>query len=365
MIESSCEVRRAAESMRKILVSLVLLVLLTGAALADTIYLKNGSVLKGTFIGFENGEFIFEISNGNRVKFRAAEVSRLTIDSDRRDPRDDNYPRRDPGTTPSPTTGSGRWENASPFDVQLRDQWIRSQVQVAAGHRVRVDASGTVFLEGRTQVTPDGLRDRRDPDSPMPNENDGALIAAIGQDQNSPSIFIGRSREFVADRDGILYFTVNHWETANARGAFRVNVSIDRSATGTTTGGARPTQGREKTITVSATQAWTDTGIDLEPNMTLEFVAEGQIQIGNRRSSTPDGDRGANISTSSYPMQNEGVGALIAKIRYRDGRDSNFLFVGSRGGGNTEANESGRLYLGINDDYFRDNSGSYRVTIRW
>ncbi|MDX2029658.1 MAG: hypothetical protein SF339_03245 [Blastocatellia bacterium] len=354
--------------MKKILVSLVLLVLLTGAALADTLYLKNGSVLKGTFIGFENGEFIFEISNGNRVKFRAAEVSRLTIDSDRRDPRDENYPRRDPVGTPPSTGGTtgGRWENATPFDVQLRDQWIRSQVQVAAGQRVRVDASGTVTLEGRSQVTPDGLRDRRDPDAPMPNENDGALIAAIGQDQNSPAIFIGRSREFVADRAGILYFTVNHWETRDARGAFRVNVSVDRSSTGTTTGGAgRPTQGREKTITVLATQAWTDTGIDLEPNMTIEFVAEGTIQIGNRRSSTPNGDRGANISTSSYPMQNEGVGALIAKIRYRDGRDSNFLFVGANGSGNTEPNESGRLYLGINDDYFRDNTGSYRVTIRW
>ena len=352
--------------MKKIIVSLVLLILLTAAALADTLYLKNGSVLKGTFIGFENGEFIFEISNGNRVKFRAAEVARLTIDSDRRDPRDDNYPRRDPNP---PTTGggagSGRWETFPPFDVQLRDQWIRSQIQVTTGQRIRVDASGTVTLEGRTQVTPDGLRDRRDPDAPMPNENDGALIAAIGQDQNSPSILVGRSREFVADRDGILYFTVNHWETRDARGAFRVNVSVDRATTGTTPGGGRPTQGREKTITVSATQPWTDTGIDLTPNMTIEFVAEGSIQIGNRRNSTPDGDRGANVSTSSYPMQNEGVGALIAKIRYRDGRDSNFLFVGSRGGGTTDANEYGRLYLGINDDYFRDNAGSYRVTIRW
>ncbi|MGH9839119.1 MAG: hypothetical protein ACREEM_10075 [Blastocatellia bacterium] len=351
---------------RKTLVTLIFLALTAGAVLADTLYLKNGSVLKGTFVGFENGEFIFEISNGNRVKFRAAEVSRLVLDNDRRDPRDDNYPRRDP--TNPPPSGSGRWETQPAFDVKLADQWVRSQIQVAYGQRVRVEAGGAVTLEGRTQVTPDGLRDRRDPDAPMPNENDGALIAAIGQDASSPVIFIGRSREFVADRDGILYFTVNHWETRDARGAFRVNVSVDRSTSGGDPGdpgGQGPTQGREKTITVSATQPWTDTGIDLEPNMTVEITAEGQITILNRRTTGPDGDRNANVSTSSYPIQTEGIGALIGKIRYRDGRDSNFVFVGSRAAPSTEPNEYGRLFLGINDDYFRDNSGSYRVTIRW
>ncbi len=354
------------QTIQKILVTLVFLVLTAGAVLADTLYLKNGSVLKGTFVGFENGEFTFELSNGNRVKFRAAEVSRLVRDNERNDPRDDTYPRRDPNNPPP--SGSGRWESQPAFDVRLADQWIRSQIQLSYGQRVRVEASGTVTLEGRTQVAPDGLRDRRDPDSPMPNENDGALIAAIGQDANSPVIFVGRSREFVADRDGILYFTVNHWETRDARGAFRVNVSVNRSTSGGdpgAPGGQVPTRGREKTITVSATQPWTDTGIDLEPNMTVEIIAEGQITIGNRNNSGPDGNRNVNVGTSSYPIQNEGVGALIGKIRYRDGRDSNFVFVGSRATPSTEPNEYGRLFLGINDDYFRDNSGSYRVTIRW
>ena len=360
--------------------TLFLLTLVACAALADTLYLKNGSVLKGTFIGFENGEFIFEVADGNRVKFRADRVSRLVLDRETappRDPRDDRYPRRDPNDPSSGSGGGtgggsvgGRWEDAPAFDVRLADQWIKSQIQVSNGQRVRVTASGTVTLEGRTQVGPDGLSNRRDPDSPMPNENDGALVAAVGQDASSPSIFIGRSREFVADRDGVLYFTVNHWETRDARGAFRVNVSIDRSTGGTTSGGnpgtgGGTTQGREKTITVAANQPWTDTGIDVTPNMTLEFVAEGQIEILRGRSTGPDGDRNANVNTSSYPIQGEGVGALIAKIRLRNGGDSNLLFVGSRNSGKTDPDEYGRLFLGINDDYFRDNSGSYRVTIRW
>ncbi len=348
---------------------MILIVLMAGAALADVLYLRNGSVLRGTFVGYENGKFIFE-TGGNRLEFTPNQVSRLVIErNDTVGPapdRNDRFPRRDPDTRPSP---GGGWESFPVFDVRLEDQWFRSPIQVVRGQRVRVDATGTVTLEGRTQTGPEGLQGRRDPDSPLPTQNDGALIAAIGQDQNSPAILIGRSREFTADRDGTLYFTVNHWETRDARGAFRVNVSTERGAgsggAGSGGGGSVPTQGREKTVTVQASQPWTDTGIDVQPNMTLEIIADGTIDLGNRARSGPDGNRNANVRTSSYPMNDQGVGALIGKIRYRDGRDSNYVFIGSRGTPTTEQNESGRFFLGINDDFFRDNNGSYRVTIRW
>jgi len=341
--------------MRKVFAVLIMAVLMAGAALADVLYLKNGSLLRGKFVGYENGKFIFE-TGGNRLEFRPDQVSRLVID------RDDSRPPRDPDNPPS--SPGGRWESATPFDVRLEDQWHRSQIQVERGHRVRVEASGTIYLEGRTATGPEGLQGRRDPDAPMPQQNDGALVAAVGQDSNSPPIFIGRSREFTADRDGVLYFTVNHWETRDVRGAFRVNVSVDRSG-GEAGGGSRPGPGREKTITVYANQPWIDTGIDVEPNMTFTITAEGTIEIGNRQSSNPDGNRDANVSTSTCPMNDAGAGALIGKIRYRDGRDSNFVYIGSRGAPTSEPNEYGRLFLGINDDYFRDNTGSYRVTIRW
>ncbi len=361
--------------MRKIFAVVFLTVLVAGAAFADVIYLKNGSEIKGKFVGYENGKFIFE-TGGNRVEFRPEQVLRLVIErrEDRfpdrgpsRDPARDpaRDPGRDPGRDPDDRPG-GRGESSGPFEVRLEEQWFKSQIQVARGDRVRVEASGTILLEGRTSTGPDGLQGRRDPDSPLPQQNDGALVAAIGRDQNNPSILIGRSREFTADRDGTLYFTINHWETRDARGAFRVNVEVDRGRGGGETGsGPRPGQGREKIVTVSASQPWTDTGIDVEPNTTYTIVAEGTIEIGNNFRSDPNGNSRANVRTSVYPLKEADVGALIGKIRYRDGRDSNFVLVGSRGAPATEPNEYGRLFLGINDDFFRDNTGSYRVTIRW
>lgn len=354
--------------MRKIFVVIGLLVCLAGAAWADTLYLKNGSVLKGTFIGFENNQFIFELENGQRSRFRPAEVTRLVLD---RAPVDPNRDDRPPAPArPGGSGNAGGWESLPAFDVRLENQWIRSAVQVVAGERVRINASGTVYLEGRTATGPEGLSGRRDQDAPLPNENDGALIAAVGQDPNSPGFLIGRSREFVAENDGVLYFTINHWETRDARGQFRVNVAVDRSSGDPNSGagagaGTGTGQGREKTMTVYANQLWTDTGIEVEPGMTFEITASGEIEIGNRRRATPNGDRNAAGSNARYPLPDEGVGALIAKIRYRDGRDSNYLFVGERNQATAEPNEYGRLFLGINDDSPRDNNGSFTVRIRW
>lgn len=361
------------KAMRKILAVITLAVLLASAALADTLYLKNGSVLKGTFIGYENGQFIFELPNGNRPRFRPTEVDRLVIDRDtvgdnRPDPSRPDPPSRDPrpGSGGTGSTNAG-WNSFPAFNVQLEEKWVRSTVQVTRGQRIRVEATGTVTLEGRTQTGPDGLSGRRDPDAPMPDANDGALIAAIGQDQNSPPIFIGRGVEFIAENDGLLYFTVNHWEVTNARGAFRVTVSIDRNYRGDVGGstGGQPTQGKEKTVLVYANQQWTDTGIDVEPNMTFEITAEGEVEIGNRNYARPEGNQNAKVRGSNYPMPDAGVGALIGKIRYRDGRDSNLVLVGSQGSPSSEAGEYGRLFLGINDDYIKDNKGSFKVVIRW
>ena len=156
--------------------------------------------------------------------------------------RDRRFPGRDRDHRPS-SSGTARWESAPAFDVRLQDQWIRSQVQVRRGQRVRVESTGSVTLEGRYSVNPDGRPNSRTASLPMPNQNDGALIAVIGRDEDAPPIFIGRQREFVADRDGQLYFTVNHWETRNAGGAFRVTVSVDRGAGGWFSDSKSATQG--------------------------------------------------------------------------------------------------------------------------
>ncbi|MFN0124018.1 MAG: hypothetical protein ACKV2V_26240 [Blastocatellia bacterium] len=338
------------------------LLLLSVITFADTLYLRNGSVLQGTFMGYENSFFLFIVHTGEDsasikpTRFAAAEVTRLVISRPGAKPPDS-------GTGPRPATGAGRFDAAPPIEVRLLDQWVKSDVQVTRGQRVRIEGSGQVVLEGTTTSAPEGLS-RRDASAPLPNENDGALIAAIGTDVNSPPILVGRLREFTADRDGVLYFTVNHWNTANARGFYLARIFTERAQTsGGAPAGGQGTDWRERTLTLNANRQWMDTGFDVEPRMLIEISASGTISLDSIRRVEADGDNSQKSSVYA-PMPGAPMGALIAKIRYRDGTDSSPVAVGSQRSLSVEQNESGRLWLGINDENVGDNKGSFVVRVR-
>jgi hypothetical protein len=55
-------------------------------------------------------------------------------------------------------------------------------------------------------------------------------------------------------------------------------------------------------------------------------------------------------------MPSRPAAALIGRI------DDNVFFIGNDRDG-IRVRDSGRLYLGINDDYLQDNTGSFRVTV--
>jgi hypothetical protein len=110
-------------------------------------------------------------------------------------------------------------------------------------------------------------------------------------------------------------------------------------------------------IRVEGTQPWTDTGITVRAGDTITFDGQGTVRISNARNDiagvggTLSGRREANA-----PLPNQTAGALIARIG-----NSPPLFIGNRR--SVRAPFSGRLYLGVNDDYLNDNSGDFQVTV--
>jgi hypothetical protein len=128
-------------------------------------------------------------------------------------------------------------------------------------------------------------------------------------------------------------------------------------------GGAAPppdSWGNKKTgtISVAGNQAWTDVGLDVRNGDRLTFGAAGQIRLSANRThiSSPAG-AGATRSPN-YPVPTAPVGALIARV----GDGAPFLIGMARTSFTMQGN--GRLYLGINDDDVRDNSGAYQVNIQ-
>jgi len=96
---------------------------------------------------------------------------------------------------------------------------------------------------------------------------------------------------------------------------------------------------REFSFTISAGQAWTDTGTDLAAGDSLSFTAEPKA--GSADGCTPSGSRNASASANS-PVANVAPGALIAKTS-----DAGTpLFIGS--GRDLPVENPGHLFLGIN-----------------
>jgi hypothetical protein len=107
-------------------------------------------------------------------------------------------------------------------------------------------------------------------------------------------------------------------------------------------------------IRVEANRDWTDTGITVRRGERLMVNARGDIMIGTGLSSGVNGTTAVN--TGNYPVRSAPAAALIGRV----GNSAPFV-IGSQTEVTMPAN--GRLFLGVNDDHFADNSGFYVVGI--
>jgi len=119
----------------------------------------------------------------------------------------------------------------------------------------------------------------------------------------------------------------------------------------------RPRGLREKQVMVVANVAWSDTGIDVTSGQTIYLEASGEIRWGPGRTAHPEGEHNSPYN-AARPMPNRPGAALIGKV----GANSDFFFVGDDRGP-IRMRSSGRLFLGVNDDYLQDNSGYFRVIV--
>ncbi len=111
-------------------------------------------------------------------------------------------------------------------------------------------------------------------------------------------------------------------------------------------------------IRVQGNQEWVDTGFDVQRGDRIVFSVRGTITVSEGGAAVgPEGTSQAR--GSRYPLRNAPLGALIGAV----GNGAPFLIGSSSQPISMPA--SGRLMLGINDDYLGDNAGTFVVTIVW
>jgi hypothetical protein len=110
-------------------------------------------------------------------------------------------------------------------------------------------------------------------------------------------------------------------------------------------------------VTVDPRNEWTDTGLTVRAGDTILFESDGRVQLSADPNDIafPSGSQTGRRAASA-PLSRASAGALIARIG-----NSNVSLIGDRR--SWRAPSSGRLYLGVNDDYMEDNSGQFNVIV--
>ncbi len=137
-------------------------------------------------------------------------------------------------TVPRPT-GSQPSSGGSPtfFTIKIsvradntNNGWSNSGLVVRKGQRLRISATGRISLGRERYSTPNGLTTIPDSEKLMRTEATGALIAVIGDD-NDDFLFIGTRRDFVAQRDGVLFLGVNEGNLTDNTGTYDVVIEAE------------------------------------------------------------------------------------------------------------------------------------------
>jgi len=174
--------------------------------------------------------------------------------------------------------------------------------------------------------------------------------------------------ELVAIRDGIIEFQAERGFPFGDRERIRVdranvlriefddrerdNYRRDENARP-----SRPSGLREREVSVDSWIQWKDTGVELRAGQVAYFAASGRVRWGPKREDGPAGERNS-PRNDQRPIPSRPAAALIGRI----GDTNEFFFIGDDSGP-IQVRSSGRLFLGVNDDYLKDNTGSFRVTV--
>lgn len=234
---------------------------------ADTIRLKDGSVIKGKIVSFGGGKFVVVVGEGTtrrrELNYSASEVESISFDSNSAAAETSNVganvgqQQQTSGErqTSAPQINSNAAANANanrsanqnppvaatsaatiidvpPITLNIKvladntsNGWTDSKFVVQKGQRIRISAAGQISLGNGNYAAPKGIASLSDAGKLVPQGATGGLIAVIGDDNNE-FIFVGSEREFVATRDGALFLGVNEGNLNDNSGRFDVKIEI-------------------------------------------------------------------------------------------------------------------------------------------
>jgi len=292
--------------------SFIAVFVLSLSIFADTIRLKDGSIIKGTIVGFADGRFTIAIGEGSRrreLTFLADEIA--SIEFETRIPATsarNSQPVIDPKIVPVSTKPAAK--------VSITDNTSSTQTQTPPRSAPKV----TVTDNTRPQA--------------QPNSNNSV--------RNNPPAY---SRP--ADKPPVTQ--------ASQPTIPRVQPQVNRPAANSEST-TSPISLNVRVLADNTANGWTNSGYVVKKGQRIRITANGSVSLGKGQTSTAAGL--PDLDDNEKLLKMVPTGALIAVI----GDDNNdFIYIGSSR--EFTAGRDGALYLGVNDGNLNDNSGAFDVKV--
>jgi hypothetical protein len=265
------------------------------------------------------------------------------------------------------TTSTERTAIERTIEVPGNSRGTDTGIDLRSGDSVTLTATGNVTAGRRAGVvSPDGGRVGFGGIAgtyPVAGAGVGALIGYIRltNGQITQPFVVGSQQTLTASADGRLFLLINDDNYSDNSGSFSVRISSTSGSNTSTNSPSNSSGTAEKIINVLANSPGVDTGIDLRQEDNVTITATGNIFSRGTGAISPEGNSRYDSSAGSYPAPDAPFGALVGYIRMNNGRSTTPFAIGSQQ--TFSAPADGRLILMVNDDDYRDNSGSYRVRI--
>jgi hypothetical protein len=281
---------------------------LASLVLADTIRLKDGSIIKGKIVNFTGGKFTVLIGDGARqrqMNFYADEVESIEFDATNIliASTMDNKPPTQLPTKPNTSTNN-----------------TNTNKPVSSNTTTVITVGDAANKNNNPQTTP-----------PTTNSND-PIASNTNQTTNPPA-------------------TINTTPNTN-------NSTPPNNSSTTTNNPSRPQPIKlsVKVLADNTANGWTNSGWVVKKGQRIRIKGTGNVSLGSGNFSTPSGLSSLNDKDKLMPK--EATGALIAVI----GDDNNdFILIG--GSREFVAARDGALFVGLNEGNLNDNAGAFEVTI--
>ena len=300
------------------LFGIALVVLMVSAVSADTIYLKNGSVIKGKVGSFSDDQFVVTLNTGSerfssRAQIYVGDVARIEFEA--------NSGAAPDSATAQPVPASTAAQ-PQPADTSSSQQPVTSPSVpngMASGSGAAAPASSGTGAAG-TDAT-------ATPPASQPPDNSGS------QPVQPPAT------------------------TAPATDQTAAQPPADAAPAGDATP-PTPRKGvKTANVDVLAKRDWTSTGLIVKRGDHIRITASGQVTL-DPNSGDTSGPDGIDKADAKKLMPDRPTGALIAVL----GADNDdFIFVGHSV--EFTATRSGLLFLSVNEGNLSDNLGSYKAAI--